>query len=813
MRRFLLIVLIIAGACNVRAQKSKPEKISSVNAPVNIALEGTQKSFISSPEISLKSGVELKSDFQVEFVDFPENAKAAFYYVLSVYESIITSSVPITVQANWEELSENVLAKSTPSSFYKNFDGARLADVYYPVALVEKLSEKEVNGSEPDIICTFNSNVDWYLGVNGDCPSGQYDFVTVAIHEMVHGLGFSGFFGVSGGEGDLSNSLHLPSIYDWYIYQNNLQIADQDLFDMPSSELKSILESGELSVKGSDGADIEDIYAPGSFNSGTSIYHFNESGFSSGDANAIMTPFIFKGEAIHYPGDRTLEVLGALGWESVSFDGLEISDFEEAVAELPVELEISGELQIDKSSVSFNYSTDKFATSTEVQLTYNETTQKFEADVPFSDITGSVQYYYQASTSSGVVYTCPDNAPDEMYSFRIGADYYPPSLSHNPVSLVEGSNPVLDLTAIARDNVGIESVSIIYLINGVEQEPFVLSLQGSDRYTGELLLADELSSNDVVEYRVMAKDATQRGNTKYLPTSGYYTVSVFESAEPLRSYASSFDSDNEDFEKSNFEISAPDGFSGGTLHTTSPYPESSVESEKYNLIAQLKYPIIIEENGKLSFDEVVLVEPGEDGTIYTEDLFWDFVIVEGSKNNGKSWLPVTDGYDSGVDEAWASRFTNTLKSSVSEASATENLFLNQTINLTEDTQFEAGDTVLFRFRLASDEDVTGWGWAIDNLTIQSITTDAEEILADNEVSVYPNPFQSTIYVDGVDSKGEPLEVRVTDLYGKTVFRENRSGTFGSERIKIDLPHVASGVYLANITDNQSISIHQKIIKN
>lgn len=813
MRRFLLIVLVIAGACNARAQKSKPEKISSVNAPVNIALEGTQKSFISSPELNLKSGVELESDFQVEFVDFPENAKAAFYYVLSVYETLISSSVPVTVQANWESLGDNVLAKSAPSSFYKNFDGARLTDVYYPVALAEKLSEEELNGTEADIVCTFNSNIDWYYGVNGDCPSDQYDFVTVAMHEMVHGLGFSGFFSVSDGEGDLSNSSHLPSIYDWYIYQNNLQVADQNQFDMPSSELKSVLESGELSVKGSDGTDIENIYAPGSFNSGTSIYHFNESDFDTGDANAIMTPFIFKGEAIHYPGDETLAVLGALGWESVSFDGLEISDFEEAVAELPVELEVSGELEVDSASVSFNYSTDKFVTSTEVKLTYNSTTKKFEADVPFSDITGNVQYYYAANTSSGVTYTCPDNAPDEMYSFRIGTDYYPPSLSHNPVTLVEGSDPVLDLTATASDNVGIESVSIIYQINGVEKEPFTLTLQGSDVYTGELELASELTSTDVVEYRVMAKDNTQRGNTKYLPTSGYYTVTVFESEAPLSSYVADFDSDNGDFEISDFEIGVPDGFSSGNLHTTSPYPESAVESEKYNLIAQLKYPIVIQENGELSFDEVVLVEPGEDGTVYTEELFWDFVIVEGSKNNGESWLPVTDGYDSSVDEVWASRFTSTLKSSVSEASATENLFLNQTINLTEDTPFEAGDTVLFRFRLASDQDVTGWGWAIDNLTIQSLTTDAEEMLAASDVSVYPNPFQSTIYVEGVDSNGADLEVRVTDLTGKTIFRENRSGTYGGERIKIDLPHVASGIYLANITDNQTISINQKIIKN
>ena len=82
----------------------------------------------------------------------------------------------------------------------------------------------------------------------------------------------------------------------------------------------------------------------------------------------------------------------------------------------------------------------------------------------------------------------------------------------------------------------------------------------------------------------------------------------------------------------------------------------------------------------MTFDEVVLVEPGEDGTIYTEESFWDFVIVEGSKNNGKSWLPVTNGYDSREDDLWNSYFTDNLKSAVSEAAGQENLFLQQTID-------------------------------------------------------------------------------------------------------------------------------------
>ncbi|WP_167615984.1 T9SS type A sorting domain-containing protein [Maribellus sediminis] len=813
MRRFLIIALVLVDALSTMGQKHELERISAGTAPINIASEESRKSFIEPLELNLKSGTVLKSDFQVEFVDFPESAKSAFLYAISIYENLLASDVPIVVQAKWQKLGTNVLAHSSPTAFYKNFDGARVADVYYPVALVEKLSGKEINGSEPDIVCTFNSNMDWYLGTNGNGPDKQYDFVTVALHELVHGLGFSGFFDSENGVGNLKNDQHLPSIYDWYVYQNNLQVCDHDHFDMPSAALGNALQSGSLNLKSNDGSDIEKVYAPKSWNDGSSIYHYNESGFDKGDANALMSPYIFKGEAIHYPGEKTLKVLADLGWKSMTVDGLIIKDFEEAVATLPVSVEVSSELKVDSSSVKFTYSTNRFTTSESINLKYNKVTRKFEGEVPLSSAKGNIQYYYSASTSSHVQFTCPDNAPNKMYSFRIGADYYPPTLKHNPHKLLTTANPVLDMKAIATDNVGIESVSIIYRINGVDQDPVNLKLQGSDTYAGQLQLPDGLTESDVVEYRVLAKDDTQRGNKRYLPTSGYYTVDVFETAKPVRGYVNNFDEYTEDFEISDFEITRPLGFSSGNLHTMNPYPESSVDNEKYNLIAQLKYPVIIEENGEMSFDEVVLVEPGEAGTRYTEDLFWDFVIVEGSKDNGKSWLPVTEGYDSGADALWNSHFTNTLKSSVSEASGAESMFLRQSINLTADTPFEEGDTVLFRFRLASDQQVTGWGWAIDNLEIQkSIATDAEEILAENNVSVYPNPFQNSIYVDGIDADGSDLEVRVTDLYGKTVFRETRYASY-EQRIKIDLPNVAPGIYLASISDNQSLIINQKIIKN
>lgn len=816
MKRFLLIALIVAGACNGWAQEQKMEKLTEVKAPINIASPEVRKSFIPPADANLKSGVILNSDFQVEFINCPENAKAAFLYAVSIYENLITSTVPIKVQVEWKDMGNNVLSSCSPSSFYKNFNGAHFSDVYYPISLVEKLAKTNINGDEPDITCSVNENINWYLGTNGDGPSNQYDLVTVALHELIHGLGFVGFFNVDGNLGELDNGNAEPSIYDLFIYNGlNKQLANNDNFVSPSEALKSALVSDDLVVQGTNASTQQKIYAPSNWSDGSSIYHYSESGVAQGDANALMTPIIFKGEAIHHPGDKTLELLAAFGWKSLTIEGAEIKDFEEAVATLPVAVEVSSELDIDMSSVKINYSTDNFASSNAVALSYNAANKQFEGELPLDNQKGKISYYYEASTTSNVKFTCPDRAPERKYSFTIGADYYPPVLYHNPEKLLASSHPILSVDAFASDNVAIKTVQIEYRINGELQDPVEMVNESANNYSGQVEFPLNLSNNDVVEYRILAQDNTARGNKRAMPNSGFYQVEVIASELPLYGYYSDFDSENEDFDVSDFEVSRPSGFSSGNLHTINPYPESSMENERYSLLAQLKYPIIIEENGMMSFDEVVLVEPGEEGTTYTEEMFWDFVIVEGSKNHGKSWLPVTEGYDSGVDELWSSNFNNSLKSTVSEASGAENMFLTQYINLTENTEFAAGDTVLFRFRLASDKAVTGWGWAIDNLSIQEVTTAAgDDILAASEVTIYPNPFKQSIYVEGFEADQQTdVDIIITDLYGKTVFRETKYDANYNRKLKIDIPDVAPGVYLASITDNQKTTITQKIIKN
>ncbi len=820
--RWTLISILCITVISAFGQKTLSEDIIQGTSPINIGLNEVHKSFVppATKNPLLKSGMSKECNINVTYVNFPENAKVAFEYAVGIWEQNISSPVPINILAKWEVLSGNELANCQAATFQKNFSAAPLTNVYYPIALVEKLMGKEMNDTkDPDIVCSINKSVSWFLGTNGNTPESEYDLVTVALHEIAHGLGISGFFVDENGEGKISNPTNSPSAYDYYVFNHQDQrLSDNNIFQSPSDELHKQLTSNSLNFNYFDDHNIKGsatIFAPATWNPGGSIYHLKSGSTGNNNSRELMSPFTYKGEAIHNPGESTLHVLSEIGWNAVMFKMAELSDIEETAAELPVKSDLSTTLNINQSSVQIIYSYDYFRTKDSVNLVYNNSTKQFEGKLPINFHNGNVQYYYSAKTSESLIYTFPNHAPSNLLSFKIGPDYYPPVLEHNPVKLVSSSDPSVEFSAIAKDNLGINSVKIEYRINGIDHEPTVLTTEINDIYHGKLNIPVSVNENDVVEYRVIAEDNSNRKNKKYLPADGFYTLKVVENYEPVTEYSSDFDSPTNDFAFNDFEISAPEGLSNSALHSVAPYTESQIAGEKQNLIAQLKYPVILERNSQMSFDEIVLVEPGEVGSAYTDDNFWDYVIVEASRNFGKTWEPLVDGYDAGQNETWANQFTSTLKSNISYASGSESMYKNHTINITDNGNFAEGDTVLFRFRLSADNSVNGWGWAIDNLKIQNNKTETNDIQVADNINIYPNPCLNNIYIDcnSIASDQSSVEVKIIDLTGKTVYRETNLDIRYNPKLQVDLSSIRPGIYLASVTDENFNTITKRIIKN
>lgn len=280
-----------------------------------IALEENAFSFVP-PPADYEPGGERSVIISVTYNGFTPTAQTAFQYAVDIWASSLNSSVPILVNANFTNLGSGVLGSAGASNFYRNFSGAPVPNTYYPAALASSLAGSDLTVGFVDITANFNNSFNWYYGLDGNCPAGQYDFVSVVLHELCHGLGFVGSADVSGGTGFIGFN-NSPAVYD--IFVENGAGTDITSFADGSTALGNQLTGNSLYWNGMFGMDANGgnrprIYAPGSWNGGSSYSHLNEGTYPSGSINSLMTPFIAAAEAIHDPGPIVLGMFADMGW-------------------------------------------------------------------------------------------------------------------------------------------------------------------------------------------------------------------------------------------------------------------------------------------------------------------------------------------------------------------------------------------------------------------------------------------------------------------------------------------------------------------
>ncbi len=240
--------------------------------------------------------------------------------------------------------------------------------------------------------------------------------------------------------------------------------------------------------------------------------------------------------------------------------------------------------------------------------------------------------------------------------------------------------------------------------------------------------------------------------------SNYIEVENYNLNEPVQKYMNAFSSNRYDFIGSSFRVSKQ-LFNDWAIHSEHPYAEND------QLTYVLSYPIEVLDGDKaiMSYRDIALIEAGEAGTSFGDNKFYDYVVVEATKD-GINWLPLADGYD--VNEF--SKWREFAEADMNAEPTSDNLFVEHTINL--HNNFAAGDVILIRFRIYSDANTTGWGWVIDDLIIQESGTSVNvpEEKANGYFKVGPNP--ATSYVDlTLDSEDiGDISVTLYDLSGKPV---------------------------------------------
>jgi len=273
------------------------------------------------PSVKLKTAT-----FDVSYDGFTDDAMAAFQHAVDIWSTLITSPVTIRVEAHWTSLGEDILGNAGSKYVRKGFPGAPDANTYYPEPLADALRGSDNKPGDVDIIANFNSDRDnWYFGTDGNPPSGEWDLVSVVLHEIGHGLGFSGSASVdddSGSWGFDDGTGMLPSAYDRFTeLGDGTAIIDEASFPNPSTDLADALQAGNLFWNGSKGVTANGgprprLYSPLVWEPGSSYSHLDETSYPAGHPDSLMTPKLASAEAVHDPGTLALCIFEDIGWQT-----------------------------------------------------------------------------------------------------------------------------------------------------------------------------------------------------------------------------------------------------------------------------------------------------------------------------------------------------------------------------------------------------------------------------------------------------------------------------------------------------------------
>ena len=259
------------------------------------------------------------ANISVNYTGFTPEAQAAFQRAVDIWSSLLIATVPIEIEANFDSLEDSdALAAARAVTWFCS------TTVCAPVGLVNQLVDEDRTPDDPDIETTFSSSYDWYFGLDGQPGEDQFDFVSLVLHEIGHGLGFYDSFRIDESTEEAEYGLgddNIPAIFDSRIFDTEInRLVDEDEYTNPSTKLAETITGitlfwgGLKTLTANGGLYPVLLWAPEEYDSGSSIAHLNEYAYPPGTPNALMTPGRSSGQASHEPGPLMLAMLDDMGW-------------------------------------------------------------------------------------------------------------------------------------------------------------------------------------------------------------------------------------------------------------------------------------------------------------------------------------------------------------------------------------------------------------------------------------------------------------------------------------------------------------------
>ncbi|MET0505731.1 MAG: serine protease, partial [Luteibacter sp.] len=198
---------------------------------------------------------------------YGKQALNVYQFAADIWGAVLVSDVTITNGATFEPLScdatSGVLGSSgTNSIFYfddtSTLPAGAVRNTWYHSALFDALTHEDGAPGVDDIQSQFNGALGtpgclegskWYFGLDGKTPAGSINFLNVVLHEMAHGLGFSGFNSLTTGLGyPGDDGVNRPDIYSTFVFNDTQMKKWYDL--TPAQRVTAALDDGKLVFTG-----------------------------------------------------------------------------------------------------------------------------------------------------------------------------------------------------------------------------------------------------------------------------------------------------------------------------------------------------------------------------------------------------------------------------------------------------------------------------------------------------------------------------------------------------------------------------------
>ncbi|MDR0771095.1 MAG: hypothetical protein LBE75_07835, partial [Burkholderiales bacterium] len=216
------------------------------------------------------------------------DARTATLYAFDLWSEQLAGTIPVQISIDLIAIDGNTLGRSWTTQSW--WDTAN--ETYYASPLASQLLGYKFTPSSRDIRLEMNSALTtgiviggntytWHFGIGNNPTTLQYDWITVMLHEMAHGLGFFPLCRAGGAYLYDALGVNRPGAYDRQLFQG---LAGQNLTAFNQAGRADLITSDNL-YAGAPGSKLLEanggsrvkMFAPATYISGSSVSHWDDS--------------------------------------------------------------------------------------------------------------------------------------------------------------------------------------------------------------------------------------------------------------------------------------------------------------------------------------------------------------------------------------------------------------------------------------------------------------------------------------------------------------------------------------------------------